>query len=128
VGPALLDVVRYADTSGFEHDLYLRNAWRYRDYVIASFNADKPYDQFVKEQIAADEIWPDDNELEGSYILPKKKEIDVQRRIGTSMYTVGPIDPESFLDGAHALRTPDRHGRYYCGGLPRPFHGMRTLP
>jgi len=95
-----LDVVRYADTSGFEHDLYLRNAWRYRDYVIASFNAYKPYDQFVKEQIAADEIWLDDNELEGSYILPKKKEIDLQRRIDTSMYTVGPFDPESFLDGA----------------------------
>ncbi len=87
-------------TSGFESDLYLRNAWRYRDYVIASFNQDKPYDQFIKEQIAADEIWPDDNELEGSYILPKKKQVDLERRIGTGMYTVGSFDPSSALDGA----------------------------
>jgi mono/diheme cytochrome c family protein len=95
-----LDVVRYADTSGFESDLYLRHAWRYRDYVIAAFNQDKPYDEFVKEQIAADEIWPNDNELEGTYILAKQKEIDIQRRVGTGMYTVGPFDPSSALDGA----------------------------
>jgi hypothetical protein len=95
-----LDVVRYADTSGFEHDIYLRNAWRYRDYVIAAFNEDKPYDQFVKEQVAADELWPDDNELEGSYILPKKKQADLERRIATGIYTVGPFDPESYLDGS----------------------------
>jgi hypothetical protein len=53
-----LDVVRYADTGGFETDMYYRNAWRYRDYVIKSFNDDKPYDQFVQEQIAGDELWP----------------------------------------------------------------------
>lgn len=95
-----LDIVRYADSSGFESDLYLRNAWRYRDYVIAAFSQDKPYDEFVKEQIAADEIWPNDNELEGIYILAKEKEKDLQRRVGTGMYTVGPFDPSSALDGA----------------------------
>ncbi len=95
-----LDVVRYADTSGFEYDLYLPNAWRYRDYVIASFNQDKPYDQFVKEQIAADEIWPNTNELEGSYVLPKEKQIDLDRRIGTGLYTIGPFDPSGAEDGA----------------------------
>ncbi len=95
-----LDVVRYADTSGFESDIYLRNAWRYRDYVIASFNQDKPYDQFIQEQIAADEIWPNDNELQGSYILPKQKQVDLERRVATGMYTVGSFDPSSALDGA----------------------------
>lgn len=53
-----LDVVRYADTSGFSNDFERPNAWRYRDYVIRSFNQDKPYDQFVKEQIAGDELDP----------------------------------------------------------------------
>lgn len=51
-----LDVVRYADSSGFANDYERPNAWRYRDYVVRSLNADKPYDQFVKEQLAGDEI------------------------------------------------------------------------
>jgi len=51
-----LDVARYADSSGFEHDYDRPNAWRYRDYVIRAFNQDKPYDQFLKEQIAGDEL------------------------------------------------------------------------
>lgn len=55
-----LDLVRYGDTSGFEQDPYNLDAWRYRDYVIKSFNTDKPYDRFVKEQIAGDEIYPED--------------------------------------------------------------------
>lgn len=57
-----LDVVRYADTNGFELDLDRTHAWRYRDYVVASFNQNKPYDQFLKEQIAGDEIWPGQDE------------------------------------------------------------------
>ncbi len=50
-----LDVVRYADTDGYSNDYERPNAWRYRDYVIRSFNRDKPYDEFVVEQIAGDE-------------------------------------------------------------------------
>ncbi|NBA84476.1 DUF1553 domain-containing protein [Emticicia sp. CRIBPO] len=48
-----LDLARYADTKGYERDVY-RNIWRYRDYVIKAFNQDKPYDQFVVEQLAGD--------------------------------------------------------------------------
>ena len=55
-----LDLVRYAETNGFERDGVKPHAWRYRDYVIKSFNADKPYDQFIKEQLAGDELNPDD--------------------------------------------------------------------
>ena len=50
-----LDLVRYADTNSFERDDDKPHAWRYRDYVIRSFNADKPYDEFVIEQLAGDE-------------------------------------------------------------------------
>lgn len=57
-----LDVTRYADSSGFANDYERGNAWRYRDYVIRSFNADKPYDQFIQEQIAGDETSPNDPE------------------------------------------------------------------
>jgi hypothetical protein len=55
-----LDIVHYADTHGFERDQLRPNAWRYRDYVIESLNADKPYDQFIREQIAGDVIAPND--------------------------------------------------------------------
>jgi hypothetical protein len=72
-GKHWLDLVRYGDTSGFEQDPYLLYAWRYRDYVIESFNKDKPYDRFIKEQIAGDELYPED---------PVSQQ-------GTGYYTVG---------------------------------------
>ena len=55
-----LDLARYADSAGFKADETRPNVWRYRDYVIQSFNQDKPYDRFVKEQLAGDELYPDD--------------------------------------------------------------------
>src|SRR5688572_11878133 len=57
-----LDLARYAESEGFKADETRPNAWRYRDYVIKSFNEDKPYDRFVQEQIAGDEMWPTDGE------------------------------------------------------------------
>ena len=51
-----LDVVRFAESSGFEHDRTLDTAWRYRDYVIKALNEDKPYNEFLIEQIAGDEL------------------------------------------------------------------------
>lgn len=53
-----LDLARYAESEGFKADETRPNAWRYRDYVIRSFNQDKPYDRFVQEQIAGDELFP----------------------------------------------------------------------
>ncbi len=55
-----LDLVRYAESDGYKADAYRPHAWRYRDYVIRSLNADKPYDRFMAEQIAGDEIAPHD--------------------------------------------------------------------
>jgi hypothetical protein len=69
-----LDLVRYADTAGFETDSYMSDVWRYRDYVIESFNQDKPYDTFVREQIAGDEFSPEDPNVV----------------TGTGLYCVGP--------------------------------------
>jgi mono/diheme cytochrome c family protein len=71
-----LDLVRYAETNGYEFDQAKPNVWRYRDYVIQSFNADKPYDRFVKEQLAGDELEP----------------ATVEDLIATGYYRLGPWD------------------------------------
>ena len=57
-----LDLARYAESEGFKSDETRPNAWRYRDYVIGAFNGDKPYDRFIQEQLAGDELWPNDPE------------------------------------------------------------------
>jgi hypothetical protein len=80
-----LDVVRYADTNGFELDLDRPHAWRYRDYVVQSFNSDKPYDRFIREQIAGDEMFPGNTEalIATGYL-----------RAGSEHLVSGNIDPE----------------------------------
>ena len=77
-----LDLVRYAETNSFERDAAKPNVWRYRDYVIRSFNADKPYDQFIREQLAGDEL----------------DEVTRESIIATGYYRLGlwddePVDP-----------------------------------
>ncbi|MCU0702985.1 MAG: PSD1 and planctomycete cytochrome C domain-containing protein [Fimbriiglobus sp.] len=57
-----LDVARYADTNGMDENTLFGHAWKYRDYVVNSFNADKPYDQFLREQVAGDLLPPTDDE------------------------------------------------------------------
>ena len=64
-----LDLARYADTAGYEGDPDLPHAWRYRDYVIDSINRDKPYDHFIREQIAGDEF----DAIMGAGELPQPK-------------------------------------------------------
>jgi hypothetical protein len=72
-----LDVVRYGESNGRDRNFYYAEAWRYRDYVIASFNADKPLDQFIREQIAGDL-------LEGD---PASR---AERLIATGFLAIGP--------------------------------------
>jgi len=95
-----LDVTRYADSGGYETDIYYRNAWRYRDYVVKSFNDDKPYNIFVQEQIAGDELWPDNLDLDPRhvYVVPEDKLRHLEARIGTGFYSLGPCVHESALD------------------------------
>jgi Protein of unknown function (DUF1549)/Protein of unknown function (DUF1553)/Planctomycete cytochrome C len=73
-----LDVARYAESSGKTVNVTYPHAWRYRDYVINAFNADKPYDQFIKEQLAGDLLASDD---------PKVK---AERIIATGFLAIGP--------------------------------------
>jgi hypothetical protein len=88
-GRNYLDLVRYADTSGFETDHFFIAAWRYRDWVIESFNKDKAYTTFVQEQIAADEIWGTNLDHEGHSKMPAEKEENLKRRVGTGLFTIG---------------------------------------
>lgn len=95
-----LDIVRYAETNGYERDGPKPFAWRYRDYVIRSFNADKPYDQFIREQLAGDE-------------LPEESADAI---IATGYYRLGlwddePADPQqSLFDGYDDLVTVTAQG------------------
>ncbi|MFO0953458.1 MAG: DUF1549 domain-containing protein [Isosphaeraceae bacterium] len=57
-----LDVVRFAESEGYEYDRHVPDAWRFRDYVVDALNHDKPFDRFVLEQIAGDEVGPNDPE------------------------------------------------------------------
>ncbi|MCF7788160.1 MAG: PSD1 and planctomycete cytochrome C domain-containing protein [Prosthecobacter sp.] len=79
-----LDVTRYADSSGFANDYERGNAWRYRDYVVRSFNADKPYDQFIKEQIAGDEM------LKSDAGTPARTSPNSELLIATGFLRMGP--------------------------------------
>jgi hypothetical protein len=75
-----LDVVRFAETNGYELDAERPHAWRYRDYVVKSFNDDKTYDRFVKEQIAGDELAAGKGGAEKAELL-----------IATGMHRCGPV-------------------------------------
>ena len=77
-GRRWLDLVRYAETHGYERDDPKPNAWKYRDWVVSALNRDLPYDRFLVEQLAGDEL-PD---------------ADDSTRTATGMYRLGPIDDE----------------------------------
>ncbi len=73
-----LDVARYADSNGMDENLAYGSAWRYRDYVVSAFNRDKPFDQFIREQIA------------GDLLSPTGTKDDFDRLIATGFLTIGP--------------------------------------
>ncbi len=78
-----LDVARYADTGGYSNDYERSNMWRYRDYVIRAFNTDKPYNDFIVEQIAGDELWEQQ----------PADERDSELLVATGFLRMGPWDP-----------------------------------
>ncbi len=77
-----LDVIRYSDSNGFDWDEFRPRAWRFRDYVIRAFNADKPFDRFILEQLAGDEL------LEG----PPRDVSEQDALIATGYLRLGPHD------------------------------------
>ncbi len=107
-----LDVVRYADSSGFEFDIDVTNAWRYRDYVIRAFNTDKPYDQFVIEQLAGDEL---DHPTEDSLIGTTYYQSRSPRAVSGEKLSLLP------------LRLHGRHDPDDVSGLHGPVGQLRAL-
>ncbi len=88
-----MDVIRYSDSNGFDWDEFRPKAWRFRDYVIRSFNADKPFDQFIREQLAGDELFDG----------PPKNETEQDALIATGYLRMGPQD-----NSAGAFNEQDR--------------------
>ncbi|MDR3403754.1 MAG: PSD1 and planctomycete cytochrome C domain-containing protein [Chthoniobacter sp.] len=126
-----LDVTRYADSSGFSNDYVRGNAWRYRDYVVRAFNEDKPYDQFVREQIAGDEIDPTNPEMliatgflrMGPWELTAMEvaKIARQRFLDDVTNSVG----ETFL--AHSLQCARCHDHKFDPVPTRDYYGIQAV-
>ena len=126
-----LDVTRYADSSGFSNDYERGNAWRYRDYVVRAFNRDKPYDQFVREQIAGDEIDPNDAEgiiatgflRMGPWELTgmEVEKIARQRFLDDVVNSVG----ETFL--AHSLQCARCHDHKFDPVPTRDYYSIQAV-
>jgi len=126
-----LDVVRYADSSGFANDYERGNAWRYRDYVVRAFNNDKPYDQFIREQIAGDELNPGDPEMQiavgflrmGPWELTGMEVAKVarQRFLDDVVNSVG----ETFL--AHSLQCARCHDHKFDPIPTRDYYSIQAV-
>jgi hypothetical protein len=82
-----LDAVRYSDSNGFDWDEFRPEAWRFRDYVVRSLNADKPFDQFIREQLAGDELF------DGPPLTPAEQDC----MIATGYLRLGPHDNAAAL-------------------------------
>ncbi|MEZ6106692.1 MAG: DUF1549 domain-containing protein [Pirellulaceae bacterium] len=105
-----LDVTRYADTGGMSNDFERSNMWRYRDYVIRSFNDDRPYDQFVIEQLAGDELADaavlarcegDASRVEQIQLSGEYTEQEAEWIVASGVLRLGPWD-NAMIDAAEA--------------------------
>jgi mono/diheme cytochrome c family protein len=97
-----LDLVRYAESDGYRADGYRSEAWRYRDYVIGAFNADRPYTEFIADQLAGDELAPGDIEravATGYYRLGayEHNQTDVRGQWTTMLNEITDVTTEVFL-------------------------------
>ncbi|HEY6169546.1 MAG TPA: PSD1 and planctomycete cytochrome C domain-containing protein [Verrucomicrobiae bacterium] len=147
-----LDVVRYADSSGFANDFERGNAWRYRDYVVRAFNSDKPYSQFIREQLAGDEIAearrksasvPD----EGGNLTDASSASDSELLIATGFLRMGPweltgmevakVARQRFLDDvansvgetflAHSLQCARCHDHKFDPVPTRDYYSLQAV-
>jgi hypothetical protein len=105
-----LDVVRFGESQGFERNLIRENAWRYRDWVIHAFNADMPYDEFVRRQIAGDVLYPG----------------DLDALIATGYHVVGTWDQVGALEGSREMQKSARqdHLEDLVATLGQAFLGL----
>ena len=111
-GRLWLDLVRFAETAGYNHDPVRPLAWKYRDYVVRSFNQDVPYNRFICQQIAGDELFPDsvDAQIATGYSA------DVARR------------KQRFGRGARPAGRAQRPDGQRRLGLSRTFDPLRSVP
>ena len=111
-----LDVVRFGESVGFERNIIIDNAWPFRDHVIRSFNADKPFDQLVLDHLAGDVVGRGDPAVE----------------VGTGFLVCGAYDNVKNLDpradGPEPSQRDRRHGPGHLGSLPRPDDRLCPLP
>lgn len=91
-----LDVIHFADSHGCEHDVKRPNAWRYRDYVIDRLNADVPWDQFIREQLAADALFPEEPRLTAALGFIAAGPLELSRA-GTAPVTFDYLDRDDMV-------------------------------
>ncbi len=105
-----LDVVRFGESQGFERNHVRENAWRYRDWVIAAFNRDLPYDEFVRQQIAGDVLHPN----------------DLSALIATGYHVCGTWDQVAHLEGSAEMQKATRFDELedLVGTLGQTFLGL----
>jgi hypothetical protein len=103
-----LDVVRFGESNGYERNVLINNAWPFRDYVIGSFNEDKPFDQFVLEQLAGDVIAPG----------------DPMAQVGTAFLVCGPYDNVGNQDPVQAAVIRANHADEIIRATSEAFLGL----
>ena len=91
-----LDTVHFADSHGCEHDVFRPNAWRYRDYVISSFNRDTSWPRFIREQLAADRFYPDEPQLTAALGFIAAGPLELSRA-GTAPVTFDYLDRDDMV-------------------------------
>jgi cytochrome c553 len=125
-----LDLVRYAESDGYRQDAYRPNAWRYRDYVIAAFNTDKPYDRFVREQLAGDEMDLDDADCviatgflaHGIYEFNQR---DVRTQWDTMLSEITDVTADVFV--AMGFACARCHDHKYDPILQKDYYALRAF-
>ncbi len=113
-----LDLARFGESNGFEHDEARPNAWRYRDWVVDALNRDLPYDEFARLQIAGDALRPDDPGADRGDRLPRRRRVRLGR----------PDPAERAGEGHRPGRRAGGHHRHRRPDLPRPDRQLRPLP
>jgi hypothetical protein len=125
-----LDLARYADSDGFKSDSYRPTAWRYRDYVIRSMNADKPYGRFIQEQIAGDELFAENEEAQVATGFLRhwpfeNNQKDVARQVDEMLTDVTEVTGEAIL--GVGLRCARCHDHKYDPIPQRDYYRFRAF-
>lgn len=125
-----LDLVRYADSDGFRADHIRPHAWRYRDYVVSAFNVDLPYDRFVTEQIAGDELleWREDAVIATGYLCQAPYEynqVDVPQQLTAIADDVTEVTAEVFL--ALGMKCARCHDHKYDPLLQEDYYRLQAF-